>query len=192
VIIYPEVEELDFVGFYEVMQSVKKIREDVQLSVEIVGTTAPINCANGLSVLPQQIYEDVLNFDVVMIPGGRGWKQLVKNKKLLYDLRDRVSRGKLVCSVCTGAFVLAEARLLENRQATTHWQYYKELKPYCLKVLQDRVVLDGNVITAGGVACSLDLGLKVVEMFFGSEMSAKITERLVIPSCNKSESIKYM
>lgn len=182
ILVYPEVEELDFVGFYEVVQSVKKIKSDAQLSVEIIGTTSPITCANGLIIQPHLTYNGFMDFDVVMIPGGRGWKQLVQNAELLQELQTSGHHNKVICSVCTGAFVLAKAGLLQNRKATTHWRFYRELEPYCLKVLKDRVVVDGNIITAGGVACSLDLGLKVVEYLFGLEISNKLAKRLVIDS----------
>ncbi|MFQ6115329.1 MAG: DJ-1/PfpI family protein [bacterium] len=180
VLVYPQVEELDFVGFYQVLQSVKKLRQEVDLVVEIVGTTASVHCANGLMVQPHSLFNNLEGFDAVMIPGGRGWSQLLKNIALLAEIRVMAQCGKLVCSVCTGAFVLAEAGVLKDRKATTHWRYFQQLKPYCLEVLRDRVVRDGNVITAGGVACSLDLGLNLIKHFYGAQFSKQLAKRLEI------------
>jgi cyclohexyl-isocyanide hydratase len=87
----------------------------------------------------------------------------------------------LKTSVCTGALLLGAAGFLNGKKATTHPGALKELEPYCASVLKGRVVDDGNVITAGGVAASLDLGLHVVERLAGAEARARIAAQMDYP-----------
>lgn len=178
VLVYPQVEELDFVGFYQVLNEVKKIREDAPILVEIVGTTTSVICANGLVVEPHSLFSNLEGFDGILVPGGPGWKRIVKNETLIQQIREMAGKRKMICSVCTGAFVLGEAGVLEDRRATTHWWCYRELEPYCKRVVQNRIVMDGNVVTAGGVACSLDPGLTLVELFGGIDLKKELSKRL--------------
>ncbi|ULA65161.1 MAG: hypothetical protein LZF86_190463 [Nitrospira sp.] len=83
--------------------------------------------------------------------------------------------------VCTDALLLGAAGFLEGKRATTHATALNELTPYCATVVQDRIVDEGNVVTAGGVASSIDLGLHIVERLAGPEARARIATQMAYP-----------
>lgn len=183
ILAFPEVEELDLVGVYEVLAKTKSMREESALEVkeplhvEILGLyEREITCRNGLIIKPHRVYQGLKGYDILIVPGGKGVSALRKDKALLSEIA-AFARDHLVCSVCTGAFVLAEAGLLEGKKATTHHEARDKLKEYC-QVSKERVVIDGNIITAGGVSCSLDLGLKLLEIIYDKEVRDKVARRL--------------
>jgi len=91
------------------------------------------------------------------------------------------SSAKLKISVCTGALLLGAAGFLRGKRATTHPNALKDLEPYCDKVLTDRIVDEGNVITGSGVSTSLDLGLHVVQRLAGAEARDRIAGQMCYP-----------
>lgn len=198
ILAFPDVEELDLVGVYEILAKTKSMKEEGNLDikeplqVEILGLIRAkqessvsvyerereIVCRNGLIIKPHKAYQDLNDYDILIVPGGRGISAVRKDKALLSGIA-AFARDHLVCSICTGAFVLAEAGLLEGKKATTHHDAIDELKAYC-QVSDERVVVDGNIVTAGGVSCSLDLGLKLLEMIYDKEVSEKVARRLAL------------
>ncbi|HEY63469.1 MAG TPA: DJ-1/PfpI family protein [Caldilineae bacterium] len=134
-------------------------------------------CANGMVVQPHQCYDGLKGFDFVVVPGGRGVDALREDTALLADLSRFHRAGGLLCSVCTGALILAWAGVLEGRRATTHHSHREKLAPYC-QVVDQRVVADGNIITAAGVSASLDLGFVLLERFYGAEVARQVAGRI--------------
>jgi len=186
--VFPDVEELDFVGVYEVLAKTKAMKEDGSLSIEeclqvdVIASEGRIRCANGLVVEPHKVIEDFKGYDILVIPGGKGIRTLIRDKAFLVKVR-QFSEDRMVCSVCTGALVLAEAGVLKRRKATTHHNHREELRRFC-KVVNERVVVDGNIITAGGISSSLDLGLKILEILCGRKVADLVSDRLEIISVN--------
>jgi len=183
ILAFPGVEELDLVGVYEVLAKTKSMKEEGNLDikeplqVELLGLYGrEITCRNGLIIKPHKMYQGLQDYDILIVPGGKGVSAVRKDKALLSEIT-AFARDHLVCSVCTGAFVLAEAGLLKGKKATTHHEAKEELKAYC-QVSNKRVVVDGNIITSGGVSCSLDLGLKLLEIIYDKEMRDKVARRL--------------
>ncbi|MFQ6088877.1 MAG: DJ-1/PfpI family protein, partial [Candidatus Methanofastidiosia archaeon] len=159
ILVFEGVEELDFVGVYEVLSKVKTMVEEKKLEVkplevETFGLQDEVRCAQGLILKPHKNTLNFDSYDVVVLPGGRGVLDLEDEKRLLENLK-KFSEEKILCSVCTGAFLLAWSGVLKGRKATTHQNAKKALRKYC-EVLDERVVVDKNIITAGGVSCSLD------------------------------------
>jgi transcriptional regulator GlxA family with amidase domain len=102
---------------------------------------------------------------------------LEKDSELLAELRALHQAGCLLCSVCTGALVLAWAEVLKGKKATTHHLHKERLRNHC-QVVDQRIVCDGNLITAAGVSASIDLGLHLLERFYGEETSDSVAQRL--------------
>jgi len=175
ILVFPGVEELDFVGVYEVLAKLEQM-EECDLEVELVGTEGEITCALGMRVVPHKTYRGLADYDLLVVPGGRGVEALMGDEQLLREIKE-FSQEHIVCSVCTGAFVLGAAGVLEGRRATTHHRRKEELKEFC-EVVEDRVVRDENVITAAGVSAALDLGLKIVELACGREAAERVAERV--------------
>ncbi|MCW4020631.1 MAG: DJ-1/PfpI family protein [Candidatus Bathyarchaeota archaeon] len=188
VYVFPKVEELDFAGVYEVLAKSRAMKEDGTLSIEyplqvdILASEESIECANGLVVKPHKIIDNFQEYDMIIVPGGRGIRALIRNKSFLRKIK-RFSEEHIVCAVCTGALVLAEAGVLEGKTATTHHNHKEKLKRFC-KVADSRVVVDSNVITAGGVSCSLDLGLKILETIYDKKTVGLVANRLEIAAIN--------
>ena len=183
ILIFPGVEELDFVGVYEVLAKARAMADEGHLAlaqppeVLLLAREKRVVCANGLVVQSHRRYAGLAGFDFVVVPGGRGVQALQDDDALLADLSRLQKSGGLLCSVCTGALVLAWAGVLEGRQATTHHAHRERLAAYC-QVVDRRVVADGNVITAAGVSASLDLGLALLERFYGPETARQVAQRI--------------
>ena len=186
VFIFPDVEELDFVGVYETLGSINTmLKEGIlklngPLKIDILATESPVKCTNGLKVLPEKVSSDFTSYDVLIIPGGGGIRPLMKDDGFLEKLRE-FAKDHVICSVCTGSLLLGAAGILEGKKALTHQWYVKELQGYA-EPARGRVHVDGNVVTAAGVSSSIDLGLKLIELIFDASTAGKVAERLELPS----------
>jgi putative intracellular protease/amidase len=118
IVIFPEAEEMDFIGVWQVLGTTQHLSRKTYFRLKTVGTVkGPIKCAHGLTVLPDEPLGSLLGYDVIVVPGGPGVSEATKNEPLLDQVKQAYKTGKLVCSVCTGAFVLAEAGTLEGKES---------------------------------------------------------------------------
>ncbi|MFX1485945.1 MAG: DJ-1/PfpI family protein [Promethearchaeota archaeon] len=183
--IFPNVEELDFVGVFEVLAKTQAMKDEGTLPIkkgiqtDLIASEESIVCANGLLVKPSKIVEDFEGYDLLIVPGGKGVTKLINDRNLLERIRD-FAKNHIVCSVCTGALILEGAGILKGRRVTTHHEYREQLRDSC-EVVDSRVSVDGNIISAGGVSCSLDLGLKILEIIYGKKVAEMVADRLEIP-----------
>ena len=175
ILLFDGVEELDFVGPYEVFTVANAVaREqgspplnDVLLLSE---GKREITCAKGMQVLAQAAMEEAGDIDVICIPGGRGSRQAVKNPELLHWVAERARACTWVTSVCTGAFVLAAAGLTKGRRITTHWSAFDEFAALGLEgelLSGPRYVRDGNLVTAAGISAGIDMALWLTGQMHG-------------------------
>ncbi|TRO96955.1 DJ-1/PfpI family protein [Glycocaulis profundi] len=170
ILVFPGVEELDFVGPYEVFamsDTVGRMREPdwrarpVRLVAE---TRDPVTCAKGMVVLPHMTLDDLDGeaVDVFLMPGGEGTKAIATNPALCARIAALSKRAEWTASVCTGARALLAAGPARGRRITTHWRAVEELRATGLaaEVLDDaRWVADGNLVTAAGVSAGIDMAL---------------------------------
>lgn len=191
--IFPNVEELDFVGVFEVLAKTRSMKAEgllpieKPLQVDVIASEDTIRCANGLIVKPHKIVNSFQDYDLLVVPGGKGVAQLVDNANFLKRVKDFADEH-MICSVCTGALVLGKAGLLKGKKATTHHSWKEKLSRFC-EVVDSRVHVNGNVISAGGVACSLDLGFKILELIYGKKTADMVADRLEILRPGKSAGI---
>ncbi|MFX1265358.1 MAG: DJ-1/PfpI family protein, partial [Promethearchaeota archaeon] len=134
---------------------------------------------NGLLVRPHKVTDDFEPYELVVLPGGRGVRPLMKDSRFLSKVSE-FAVGNPISSVCSGALILAAAGILEGRKATTHANYFDELGQFC-EVVQRRVVEDGNVITAAGVTSSLALGLRLLQLMYNDQIVEHVAGQLEIP-----------
>ena len=174
-LLYDGVEELDVVGVWEVLRKAKQLHPALNFSVITRATKESITCALGLTILAHEVKRDLSDLDLLVVPGGPGRKDVIADRGLLGKIAE-FGRTKPVASVCTGALILQSAGLLTGRRATTHFLSRQELTE--ADVVTDRVVVDGRVITAGGVSASIDLGLRILEMNFGRELADEVAARI--------------
>lgn len=163
--VFQDVEELDFVGPWEVLTAWRDISAN-GVEVVLVGEdTPPITCAKGMRVVPDVSWSELGEVDVLVYPGGRGTRAQVGNETIRARLRALHERGTLMTSVCTGALVYADAGLLDGRPATTYWAAFDELLPLGRDIElqpEQRFVDDGDLITAAGVSAGIDMALHLV------------------------------
>ena len=134
----------------------------------------------GLRVGPDVVNEPLTGYDLLFIPGGFATRSLQHDAAFIAWLKSAAS-VPLKISVCTGALLLGAAGFLQGRRATTHPSAHAELAPYCRTVVSERVVDEGEVITAGGVSASLDLGLHVVQRLSGRDARERIARQMDYP-----------
>ncbi|HUG38244.1 MAG TPA: DJ-1/PfpI family protein [Candidatus Limnocylindrales bacterium] len=177
-LIFPRMTFLDLIGGYDALRRVASMGIDSEVKHRIIGTEAQVADDSGLVVKADSVYEDLSGFDLLYVPGGVGTRLLASDPTYVEYLRTWGSTRPMA-SVCTGALLLGAAGYLQGRRATTHHNAYDLLRPLCREVVTDqRVVDEGQVVTAGGVASSLDLGLYLVERFWGAPAREKIAAQM--------------
>jgi transcriptional regulator GlxA family with amidase domain len=175
-ILFPDFEELDFVGPYEVMAMAAKYI-DTTWNVYSVAETPQVRAFHGLRVAADYGFDDAPVPDMICVPGGFGTRPGMEHEPLMAYVRKTGQAAQLVTSVCTGAMLLKKAGFLEGRRATTHWGAKKELRDLggdTEVVEAGRWVHDGNVITAAGVSAGIDMALYVVGLLKSPEDARKV------------------
>jgi len=175
---FPRVTFLDLVGVYDALRRLAPMEIDQGVSVKIIGTEREIVDDSGLVVRPDSVYEDLTGFDLLFVPGGFGTRTLMNDGRFI-DYLKTWGDTRPLASVCTGSLLLGAAGYLRGLRATTHHRALDALRPLCREVVGDRRIVDeGHVVTAGGVASSLDLGLYLVEKWWGAAAREKIATQM--------------
>jgi len=176
-VIFDGITWLDFVGIYDPISRLKSLNYLPDLTWDICSFTRTVADNFGLEIKSNKIKESLSGYDVLIIPGGFGTRRLQTDKEFI----DWIKTSKdvnLKISICTGSLILGSAGFLTDKKATTNYLEYEALKPYCKEVVRDRIVDEGNVITAGAVSASIDLGLYLCEKWAGEEARIEIRKRM--------------
>jgi transcriptional regulator GlxA family with amidase domain len=177
-LIFPRVTLLDFIGAYDSLRRIAAMAIDPGVTHRVIGTDPKIVDESGLSLKPDSVYEDLSKFDLLYVSGGLGTVALMDNKRAVDHLKPWGDERPLA-SVCSGSLLLGSAGYLRDKRATTHHQAVELLRPLCREVVTNRRVVDeGRVVTAGGVSSSLDLGLYLIEKFWGADARVKIAAQM--------------
>lgn len=160
ILVFDGVEELDFVGPWEVLTSGKLLCPEHRV-VTIGLSGGEVRCAKGLRVIPEHTLDDAPALDVLLVPGGDGTRPLLRDERLIAWIRERAASAKWTTSVCSGSLLLAQAGLLDGRKATTHWAVLPELMRFeRVRVVEHvRFVRDGQIVTSAGVSAGIDMAL---------------------------------
>ncbi len=174
ILLFDGVEVLDFAGPFEVFSLAELGRGGKAFTVTTVSETGkPVRAANGLMVLPDASFETAPEFEVLIVPGGYGARvDQVNNPLMLQWLKEQAGKAKLIASVCTGAFLLAKAGLLEGKAATTHWAHTNELKrayPELEVRPHVKFVDQGTIITSGGISAGINMSFHIVKKLVGRD-----------------------
>jgi transcriptional regulator GlxA family with amidase domain len=179
IVIYPDSEELDWAGPYEVF-TMAAMGKDLSV-VTITEKEGPVRCAKGLRVLPDHTFATVPPLDLVLVPGGQGSRVEMENPVMIDWLRKASEPCSWVTSVCTGSILLCRAGLADDCNVTTHWGYIEQLRELVPNVnVQENVryVRDGRIVTSAGVSAGIDMSLWLVGQIFGPE-HAQNTQRMM-------------
>ena len=133
-----------------------------------------MTAALGLSILPTTTLTEAPPFDVLVVPGGSGIVPLLRDPEVLDFVRRQAAQARYVTAVCTGSLLLGAAGLLEGYRATTHWAFHELLGRCGAIPVRERVVIDRNRITAGGVTAGIDFGLRLAAEIYGEQLARGI------------------
>jgi transcriptional regulator GlxA family with amidase domain len=183
ILIFDDVEILDFCGPFEVFASAALPPESAggeEQRLFEVFTIAErpdvVRCRGGLLVQPNHTFDSHPPLDLVVIPGGYGTEREQENPVVLDWIARQRQHGTLTASVCTGAFLLGAAGLLDGKRATTHWTTIdglREAHPATTVLADARVVDEGEIITSAGVSAGIDMALHVVRRLHGEEIARR-------------------
>jgi cyclohexyl-isocyanide hydratase len=169
-VIFPHLTQLDFTGPQQVLARLPGSAMHI-----VAKSAAPVPSDSGLALVPTHTFENCPQLDLICVPGGSaGVTQAMGDPETIEFVRLQSRTAKYVTSVCTGAFILGVAGLLRGRRATTHWAFAELLALVGATHQKGRVVIDGNVITAGGVTSGIDFGLRVAAEIAGESVAQAI------------------
>jgi cyclohexyl-isocyanide hydratase len=178
ILVFEEIEELDFVGPFEVFSFVNEIKTD-SVNVWLIGTDEKIiRGYNGLRFFADYTIDSCPHLDVLVVPGGQGRKIAMKNIRILNFIKDRYNDLKYLASVCTGSLIIAAAGLLKNKRATTYHTAFDELSEMGVIAEKSKVVQDGKIITGAGVSSGIDVGLYLLSKLFDEETAQQVADKI--------------
>jgi transcriptional regulator GlxA family with amidase domain len=179
ILLFENAEELDFVGPWEVFASARLLTGKLEV-VTIAEKEGPIRAAKGMRVIPDTTFARAPELDVLVVPGGDGRRKEVDNEVVISWIKKTAASCAWVTSVCTGAFLLHRAGLLQGKTVTTHWARADELEALGGISLRrgDRYVRDGNLVTAAGVSAGIDMSLWLIGALFDPETARRVQKSI--------------
>jgi transcriptional regulator GlxA family with amidase domain len=193
ILVYPGVQSLDVTGPLEVFSAAAEVARARSLRTRSYTVTlvspepGPLRTSSGLQIeadtTTAAFHAAAEPVDTLLVPGGSGQAQLAGGDPTLQWIAGTSARARRTASVCTGAFLLARAGLLDGRRATTHWAHAERLQrehPRVLVQPQPIFVRDGRVWTSAGVTAGIDLALALVEQDLDRECALSIARHLVM------------
>ncbi|HME10086.1 MAG TPA: DJ-1/PfpI family protein [Bryobacteraceae bacterium] len=165
-LIFPNIDQMDFTGPFEVLSRLRGARIHV-----FSKSLTPIRDTAGLILTPTVTLAEAPPLDVLLVPGGRGQLALMDDGEVLEFLAKPVS---WIFSVCTGALTCGAAGLLKGKRATTHWNSFHLLPYFGAIPVDERVVIDGNLITTAGVSAGIDGALRLATLLGGEAVARRI------------------
>jgi transcriptional regulator GlxA family with amidase domain len=180
--IYNHAEVLDFSGPYEVFSTASRVCEDGEpFHTFLVGqTTDTIIARGGFKVIPDYGFSDTPKIDVLIVAGGMHTEEMNKTK-VIHWIAQQATEASAVASVCTGAFLLAQANVLSKQKVTTHWEDIADLRrmfPELNAVEGVRWVDEGDVLTSGGISAGIDMSLHLVSKLAGNDLALRTAKQM--------------
>lgn len=176
ILLFDEVEVLDFAGPFEVFAVTGEITPGSFRTITVSVGDYQVRARNGLRVIADYDLDDCPKLDVLVVPGGYGTRALIKRPDILEWISTRASEAEVALSVCTGSIVFAYARLLGGLPATTHHSAMERLAEAdkTIDVREDERVIDtGRIITSGGISAGIDASLHLVARLLDPEVARR-------------------
>ena len=168
-VLFDNVTQLDFTGPVQFLSRLPDAQVHV---VSKDGKAVTTDCS--FSILPRSGFADCPQADIMCVPGGHGVRDAIADTAIVDFVRQQAQNAAYITSVCTGAFVLGAAGLLQGKKATCHWAYTQLLPLFGATHTPARVVHDGNLITAGGVTSGIDFALKLIATVANEDVARTI------------------
>lgn len=168
-LIYPRIDQCDFTGPFEVLSRIPDSTFHVLWKEK-----TPVRDVRGLILTPETTLAEAPPLDVLLVPGGYGQQDLMEDEAVLSFLRRQAARVQYLLSVCTGSLLCGAAGLLHGVRATTHWSAFHLLEYFGAIPVDERVVLDGRILSAAGVTSGIDGALRLAALLRGDAVAQQI------------------
>lgn len=168
-LLFPGMTQLDLTGPFEVLARLPGWRTEI-----VSKTLDPVRTDKRLLITPDRDFAAAPQYDLLAVPGGPGTDDAILDPETVDFVRRQGSGARHVFGICTGSLLLGAAGLLRGRRAGGHWQARDLLAQFGAEVRDERMTLDGNVYTAGGVTSGIDMALRVVADLAGEEVAQQI------------------
>ena len=170
ILLFPGVEELDFVGPWEMVAMWSSYAAGPKKLVTVAQKKGSLRCAKGLGVIADHDFSDCPPLDYLLVPGGFAVFDELENTELIDFIKQTSATAQHMLSVCSGAFLLHKAGLLHGKAATTHWKALEDFRDLPdVRVIEERWVRDGAIWTSGGVSAGIDMTLGFIADIAGAE-----------------------
>jgi len=169
-LLFPNVTQLDLTGPAQVLSRLGNVRLDL-----VWKDRDPVPTDAGFAIQPTATFADIARADILCVPGGMGVTQVIEDDAAMAWVRAIGSEARWVTSVCTGSLILGAAGLLKGYRAATHWSWRDYLAMFGAEMVPDRVVIDRNRVTGGGVTAGIDFALALTAKIRG-EAHAKFVQ----------------
>jgi transcriptional regulator GlxA family with amidase domain len=188
ILVFDGADELDFIGPLEIFRRAANLVDGIDVNLVTLAPCEQVSAAYGLRVVPDGVLGDAC--DLLIVPGGgwashspRGIRAEIERGPLTRTIARLHSQGTIIAGVCTGTMALAAAGLLDGRPAITHHAALPDLRSTSAKVVEARVVDDGDIVTCGGVTSSMDFAFHLVQRFWGPSISNQISIGMEYTPC---------
>ncbi len=185
--VYPEVEVLDFAGPFEVFSTASRVTRRLHPdapppfeAILVAAQPGPVKARAGFTVVPDATLADHPPLDVLLVPGGVHEPEREKGEVIAW-IAAQARAARLTASVCTGAFLLAKAGLLDGLEVTTHWEDLADLRRAfpALRVQEDvRWIEHPRIATSAGISAGLDMSLGLVARLAGAELAERTARQM--------------
>ena len=189
ILLYPDVEVLDFAGPYEVFTTASRVHGRRSPGAEapfrvctVAAQRGPVRARAGLDVVPDHTFDDHPSVDLLVVPGGVVTAELQRAATIDWIARVHTTTT-ITASVCTGAFLLARTGLLHGLSATTHWEDIDDLRAFAAdtRVLEGRRWVDeGRIVTSAGISAGIDMSLHLVERLDGRDLAVATARQMEV------------
>lgn len=179
ILLFDDCEELDFAGPFQVFNLANDLTGEKLFNVFTLSNHDQVTTRHGLRLVTDGPFAYSPEIDILIIPGGRGYKKEMQNDRLMYWLRS--TSFPRILSVSTGAFILAQSQLMKGRRSTTHHRFLDELERNYpdLEVVRDsRLVDDGKILSAAGISSGIEGSLYLIEQIHGQALSEEVARSM--------------
>ena len=186
--IYKNAEVLDFSGPFEVFSTANRLnKKNLRINVFLIGETElAIQARGGFCITPTYCIGTHPKLDLLIVAGGVHTEEMHK-AQIIQWLKEQANKVPIIASVCTGAFLLAQAGILNNNQATTHWSDIEDFKqsfPDIPIIENVRWVDNQHVITSGGISAGIDMSLHLLSKFYSQQLALSTAKQMAFQWTN--------
>jgi cyclohexyl-isocyanide hydratase len=168
-LLFPNVTQLDLTGPAQVLSRLGNVTLDL-----VWKDRSPVTTDAGFAIVPTATFAEVSRADIVCVPGGMGVTEVIADDAAMAWVRAVGAEARWVTSVCTGSLILGAAGLLKGYRAATHWSWREYLAMFGAEMVPERVVVDRNRVTGGGVTAGIDFALTLMAAVRGAEFAKAV------------------